>query len=177
MHAGTGAMDRLAELMMADPKNHEQMNASKALCTGLSDVLEVVVSTAIASKGGALDAAAIAFLGAFCMHCSADLLSMVVKRDSAASEDLPSIITRLVALTASPIGSQSHKSAFHALQQLVQRLLSSRREVLQRLHSAVTGAETPEAAANSTHALHACLTARGTTLSTPIAPGVGLFHP
>ena len=172
MHVNAGAMDRLAELMMADPKKHEDMNASKALCTGLADTLEVVVSTAISGKGSTLDAAAIAFLGAFCVHCTTDLLAMVIKRDVAASEHLPSIITRFVALTATPIGSQGHKSAFQALQQLVQRLPSSRREVLQRLQSAVTGAETPEAAANSTRALHACMNARGATLNTPIAPGV-----
>ena len=73
-----GAMVRLAEMMMADPKNHEQMKASQLLCTGLADALEVVVSTAISSKGAADDAAAIDFLGSFCRYCTQDLLTMVL---------------------------------------------------------------------------------------------------
>lgn len=164
-------MDRLAELMKCDPKNHEQVNASRALCKGLADVLEVVVSTAISGTGGARDAAAISFLGSFCMYCTTDLLTMVVKRDMAASQELPSIINRFVALTGAPVGSQVHLSARCALRQLVQRLPSSRREVLQRMHSAVTGGDTPETAANSTHALHACISGSDATLSAPISPG------
>jgi hypothetical protein len=73
-----GALDRLSELIMADSKNYLQMKASTALCTGLADVLEVALTSAISSKGGALDAAAIDFLGAFCMFCTTDLLTKVL---------------------------------------------------------------------------------------------------
>jgi hypothetical protein len=93
-----------------------------------------------------------------------------------ASEDLPSVITRLVALTATAIPSKGHCSAVHALRQLVHRLPSSRRELLMRMLSTVTGGETPEAAANSTHALHACLCSNSTAVQTPIAQGAHLLQ-
>ena len=70
-------MERLAALLLADPKNHEQKTASTVLCSSLVDVVDIVVHTAISSKGEPLDAAAILFLGNFCVHCSSDLLSMV----------------------------------------------------------------------------------------------------
>jgi hypothetical protein len=71
-------MERLAELMVADPKSHEQMKASQALCTGLADILEVVLSKAVSNKAGALAAAAIDFLGSFCRYCIPDLLTLVL---------------------------------------------------------------------------------------------------
>jgi hypothetical protein len=96
----------------------------------------------------------------------------VIKRHGSASEELPSIISRLVALTSTAVDCKGHMSAVCALRQLVQRLPSCRRDVLQHMHSAVTGGVTPEVAANSTHALHACITASETSFSTQISPGM-----
>jgi hypothetical protein len=72
-----GALERLAVLTVAEPKSYAQLQASRQLCAALSHALEVVVATAINSKGAAQDVAAIAFLASFCTHSSADLMTMV----------------------------------------------------------------------------------------------------
>jgi hypothetical protein len=72
-----GVLDRLSVLLMPETKNHLQMKASTALCTGLADVLDVALATAISSEGG-IQEAAIAFLGSFCVHCTTNHLAMVL---------------------------------------------------------------------------------------------------
>lgn len=148
-------MRRLSVLLNTQPRSQDE--AAAALCTSLSDGIDLAVSAAVTHVSAAVRTAAVVFVGAFCSRSSPTLLQRVVKRDAMAPEGQPELLSRLVALAAQPRDTEQHQAAAAALRAIVHGLPSMQRQVLEKLVSAVCSCETEGEATAVATALHGCL--------------------
>ena len=130
---------------------------------------------AVATKGQASDAAAIAFLAAFVPHCSSAQLPRVVLRDPSFDASLPTLSTRLISLCAAEPEAALLAHCTAVLRGLVHGLPDLARDILLGLLSSVTGAENQAQANTVARVLLECLRPPCATLEAPVAPGAGLF--